>query len=321
MKQPDEHIITSLLEKHALGICTPEERALLEQWYAAFPENGQVWRDGQERSAMKDALKAGIFDVISSDEIHSITPVTVKSRRIWWQAAATVALLVATFLMYKKYSNKEEPAYVVLEAPAGKGAMRLQMPDQSEIWLEPGTTIRYPKDFGKAGREIELTDGMAFFSVPQQTEHPFIVNVPGRVQTKVLGTEFTIKAYRQLTSMQVFVSSGAVQVSDSKHLLGTVKAGEQLSYRPDTHIITPIEVKMADWRKGNISLNNATFAEVARMLENYYSLQVVFNEADVAAYRFNLRISSQSSAQEVLEVLHDISGLKYTLNNGKVTIH
>lgn len=320
MKQPDEHI-TSLLEKHALGICTPEERALLEQWYAAFPENGQVWRDAQEKAAMKDELKAGIFNMISSEGTTATPPVITKARRIWWQVAAAVAVLVATFLMYNRFSNKEEPAYVVMSAPAGKGAIRLQMPDQSEIWLEPGTTIRYRKDFGKAGREIELTDGMAFFSVQQQTEHPFIVNVPGRVRTKVLGTEFTVKAYRQLAYMQVFVSSGAVQVSDTRHLLGTIKAGEQLSYRPDTHIITPIEVKMADWRKGNISLNNATFAEVARILENYYSLQVVFNEADVTSYRFNLRISSQSSAQDVLEILHDISGLKYTLSENKVTIH
>src|SRR5688572_4542296 len=181
MKQPDEHIITSLLEKHALGICTPEERALLEQWYAAFPENGQVWRDASEKAAMKDALKAGIFDVISSEKTDAVTPVIVKTGRIriWWQAAATVAILVTTFLIYNRYGNKAEPAYIIMSASAGKGIVKLQLPDQSEMWLEPGTTVRYRKDFGKAGREIELSDGMAFFSVQQQTEHPFMVNVPG----------------------------------------------------------------------------------------------------------------------------------------------
>lgn len=322
MKQPEQHIITSLLEKHALGICTPEERALLEQWYAAFPEKGQVWRDASEKAAMKDALKAGIFNVIAPEQVHSIAPGNVKTtRRIWWQAAAVVAVLAVTFLMYNKYSHKKEPIYVVASATAGKGIIKLQLPDRSEMWLEPGTTVRYRKDFGEAGREIELADGMAFFSVQQQAEHPFIVNVPGGVQAKVLGTGFTVKAYRQSEDVQVMVSSGAVEVSDSTGVLGILKAGQQLSYLPGAHTTTRTEGIQEDWRTGNLAISNASFAEVARILENRYSLQTTFNAADVASYRFTLRISKQATAAEVLEMLKDISGLEYTLSNGKVTVH
>ena len=36
MNTPEQHIITSLLEKHALGICTPEESALLENGMLLF---------------------------------------------------------------------------------------------------------------------------------------------------------------------------------------------------------------------------------------------------------------------------------------------
>lgn len=322
MKQPEQHIITSLLEKHALGICTPEERALLEQWYAAFPETGQVWHDASEKAAMKDALKAGIFDVIAPAEIHSIAPANMKAtRRIWWQAAAVAAVLAVGLLTYNKYISQKEPVYVVASASAGKGIIKLQLPDQSEMWLEPGTTVRYRQDFGKAGREIELADGMAFFSVQQQAEHPFIVNVPGGVQAKVLGTGFTVKAYRQLEDVQVMVSSGAVEVSDSTGVLGILKAGQQLSYLPGVHTVTRSEGIQEDWRTGNLAISNASFAEVARILENRYGLQIAFNAADVASYRFTLRISKQATAAEVLEMLKDISGLEYTLSNGMVTVH
>jgi ferric-dicitrate binding protein FerR (iron transport regulator) len=321
MKHLEQHIITSLLEKHSLGICTPEERALLEQWYAAFPEKGQVWRDAPERAAMKDALKSGIFDVITS-ETHAIAPASVQTtRRIWWQAAAAVALLAGTFLMYTKYTRKAEPVYVIASAPAGKGIIKLELPDRSEMWLEPGTRLRYREDFGKADREIELTDGMAFFSVQQQTEHPFIVNVAGGVQAKVLGTAFTVKAYLQSEDVQVMVTSGAVQVSDSTGILGMLKAGQQLSYLLASHTATRTEGMPEDWRTGDLSISNASFAEVARILENRYSLQVVFNDTTVASYRFTLRIGKQASAAEVLEMLKDISGLTYTLDNGKVTVH
>jgi transmembrane sensor len=322
MNNREQQIITSLLEKHALGICTAEEMALLEQWYAAFPENGQVWRNDAEKTEIKDALKAGIFDAIAPAKVYPISEAPVKKpRRLWWQAAAVVAVLLGTWLMYNKYSHKKEPEYVVVSAPAGKGIVKLQLPDQSEVWLEPGTIVRYQKDFGHAGREIELTDGKAFFSVRKNAKQPFLVKTANGVQAKVLGTQFTVKAYTQSEEVQVMVSEGIVQVADSAVVLGILKANQQLSYQQNVHITKRTEGVPADWRTGDLFLNNASFSEVVRILENHYGLQVTFNAEAVAAYRFNLRISKNTTAAEMLEMLKDISGLVYTLKDNKVTIH
>lgn len=322
MNKQEQHIINSLLEKHALGICTPEESALLEQWYAAFPEKRPVWQDDEEKAAMKDSLKAGIFDTIAPEKVSPIRPIAVKrSPRLWWQAAAAVAILVSTWLMYNTFSHKKEPEYVVVSAAAGKGIIKLQLPDQSEVWLEPGTLVRYRKDFGNEGREIELTDGKAFFSVRKHANQPFLVKTPGGVQTKVLGTEFTVKAYTQSNEVQVMVSEGTVQVSDSNHILGILTANQQISYQQHAHVTKRTEGALEDWRAGDIVLNNAPFAEVARVLENRYGLQVAYNAADIASYRFTLRISKNTVVADMLEILKDISGLAYTLNGNKVTIH
>lgn len=322
MNTPEQHIIASLLEKHALGICTPEESALLEQWYAAFPEEGPVWRDVSEKAAMKDALKAGIFDAIAPGKVHPITLVPVKaSRRIWWQAAAVVVVLVGAWFMYNTFSHKKELEYVVVSAAAGKDIVRIQLPDQSEVWLEPGTLVRYRKDFGNEGREVELRDGMAFFSVRKHAKQPFLVKTPGGVQTKVLGTKFTVKAYTQSDEVQVMVSEGIVQVSDSTHILGILTANQQISYQQHAHATKRTEGALEDWRTGGYTFNNASFAEVARFLEKHYGLQVVYNAASVASLRFNFRISKHTSALEMLEMLKYMSGLAYTLNDNKVTIH
>lgn len=313
MKQPEQHIINSLLEKHSLGILTPEERVLLEAWYADFPQQGKVWADATEKAAMKDALKAEIFDTIATEEVR-----TIKSplRSIWWQAAAVIAALAVISLLY----SRRAPEYEVVTAASGKGIVRLQLPDQSEMWLEPGTVVRYPKDFGKRDRELELEDGMAFFSVKEQTEHPFIVHIPGGVQAKVLGTGFTVKKYAQSSDLTVMVSSGAVQVADSTGVLGILKAGQQLHYQLTSHTATRSEETMEDWREGNLSISNATIQEIARILENRYGLKVTFNAASVASYRFTLRINRQDTAADVLEMLKDISGLTYTLSGNKVII-
>ncbi|SHM76024.1 FecR family protein [Chitinophaga sp. CF418] len=314
MKQSEQHIINSLLEKHSLGILTPEERVLLEKWYADFPQQGKVWADAAEKTAMKDALKGEIFDVIAAEEVDS-----VKSplRRIWWQAAAVIAALAVISLLY----SRREPAYELVTAAAGKGIVRLQLPDQSEIWLEPGTVVRYQKDFGKRNRAIELRDGMAFFEVKQQTDYPFIVSVPGGIQAKVLGTGFTVRKYAQSENVAIMVSSGAVQVTDSAGMSSILKAGQQLHYQLTDHIATRTEGDVEDWRDGNLAISDASFQEVARILENRYGLQVTFNAANVASYCFTLRINKQDTAADVLEMLKDISGLEYTFTGNKVIIH
>lgn len=322
MNKPEQSIITSLLEKHSLGICTREEMALLEQWYAAFPEKGQVWLNDAEKTATKETLKAGIFDVIAAEKVHPISEASVKQpRRIWWQAAAVAALLVIAFSIYNMYGRKKEPVYVVVSAPAGKGILKQELPDHSAIWLEPGTTIRYRKDYGNANREIELAEGMAFFSVRKNAKQPFLVKAAGGVQTKVLGTEFTVKAYAHSNEVQVMVSSGIVEVSDSTGVLGILKANQQLRYGQDAHITKRTEDKLEDWRTGDIALKNESFTEIARILEKRYGMHVVYNTAGVASMRFTLRISNHTTAADLLEMLKDISGLAYTLNGNTVTIH
>lgn len=323
MNKPDQSIISSLLEKHSLGICTPEEMALLQQWYDAFPEKEQLWANDAEKADMKAKLKADIFGAIAEETTAPVINVkNAKSPiRIWWQAAAAVAVLVTGYFMYNKFSVKKAPEYVVVSAPAGKAIVKVELPDHSEVWLDPGTTVRYQKDLWNEGREVELMNGMAYFSVQKNAALPFLVKAPHGVQTKVLGTEFTVKAYTQSEEVQVMVASGIVQVSDSTGILGVLKANQQLVYQQKEHIMERSEGAMDDWRTGNITLRNASFSEVARILENRFGLQVVYKEKSVAAYSFTLRVSKYTTAADMLEILKEISGLSYELKNNKVTIH
>ena len=316
MKKPDTSIISSLLEKHALGICSPEERTLLEQWYAAFPEKGKVWTNPAEKEAIKNSLKTDIFNQIAPAKV-----IPVQSRNNWWKVAAAVAVLVGLSILYNIYNHKKAPVYVVVAAAAGKGIVQHELPDHSTIWLEPGTTLRYRKDFVNEVRAIELADGMAFFSVTKDAQHPFVVKTPSGVQTKVLGTEFTVKTYTQSKDVQVMVTSGVVQVSDSNHILDTLRPNQQLSYQKREHVSKRTVIARQDWRTGNITLNDGPFEELVRIFKNYYGLQVVNHSKEIAAYRFTIHISKKTTAVDLLEMLKAISGLQYEINKAQVTFH
>lgn len=291
---------------------------MLERWYASFPAEGRVFEDEAERKATRESMKAGIFDVIGAVEEE---PQKRPVRRLYWQAAAAVLLLIAAGSLFYLFRGKPEPvSYTEVTAPAGKNILHVQLPDGSVMWLEPGTRLRYADPFGKNSRNVQMVDGLAYFSVAPGASHPFMVSTAAGVQAKVLGTEFSVKAYQGVGYIEVSVRSGKVQVSDSSAKLGILQAGQQIVYQLGTHTATRAEGPADDWRNGNLTLQNASFAEVARILQNHYGVQVSYDAAMMTAYRFNLRIAAGTSLEDALEMLKDLSGMTYTLSNGRVTV-
>ncbi|NML40279.1 DUF4974 domain-containing protein [Chitinophaga sp. G-6-1-13] len=318
MSHPDKSLIDRLLEKHALGICTEEERAILERWYASFPAEGRVFEDEAERKATRELMKAGIFEIIGATEVM---PEKKPVRRLYWQIAAAILLLIAVGDLFYILRGKPEPVgYAEVTAPAGKNVLHVQLPDGSAMWLEPGSRLRYAEPFGKNSRDVQVLDGLAYFSVAPGASQPFTVSTPAGIQTKVLGTEFSVKAYQGVGYIQVSVRSGKVQVADSAAVLGVLEAGQQIVYQLGTHTATRGEGPVDDWRNGDLTLLDASFTEVARILQNHYGVQVSYDTAMMAAYRFNLRIAAKTPLAEALDMLKDLSGMTYTLSNDRVTI-
>lgn len=295
MNKPEAHIIESLLEKHALGICTPEENAVLHDWYNAFPE---VVID---RSGVKEEMKTAIMGVVQPRKV----------RRIYWQmaAAAVVLVAVATYLL-----KPSAPKYITVIAPKGKDVMKVELPDHSIVWLQAGSSLRYE------GRNVELLDGIAGFSVTGNSEKPFIVSTTSGLKVKVLGTVFTVKAFKDLPEVKVSVESGAVQVSDGSGKVFELRAAEQLVYTIATHKFEESTAMPDEWKEGIYTLKNASFAELVRVLSDQLEADIQYDEGMMLPYRFNIKITRQSTLAQVFDMLHEISGVNYTINGNHVTI-
>ena len=55
--------------------------------------------------------------------------------------------------------------------------MHVAMPDGSDIWLTPGSTLCYDETFHTDERRVHL-DGEAYFDVEHDAKHPFDVVTP-----------------------------------------------------------------------------------------------------------------------------------------------
>jgi ferric-dicitrate binding protein FerR (iron transport regulator) len=203
-------------------------------------------------------------------------------------------------------------------APKGEGVMKIELPDQSVIWVQAGSSLRY------AGRKVELIEGMAGFSVTANSSDPFIVSTASGLKVKVLGTAFTVKAFKELPDIKVYVESGAVQISDSSQPnIAVLKAGQQLMYNIGTHQYEQGNIDaagFAQWKTGEYTLDNASFAELARVLKDLFEADIQYDERMMYPYRFNIKITRQSTVAQVFDMLHEISGVNYTINGNHVVI-
>ena len=69
--------------------------------------------------------------------------------------------------------------------------IRYELPDHSVVWLNAGSTLRYPTTFKKDNRLVELK-GEAYFEVQADKDRPFYVNTPNGLSVYVYGTKFNV---------------------------------------------------------------------------------------------------------------------------------
>jgi len=121
-------------------------------------------------------------------------------------AAAAVALLVigAASYMLLRYNGNN-----MVSVAADEGRTAITLPDGSQVVLEKGASISYPKGFGTKSRELTLK-GEAYFNVTHAAKAAFTISSK-YLKTTVLGTSFNMDV-RDNKEVKVVVISGKVQV-------------------------------------------------------------------------------------------------------------
>jgi transmembrane sensor len=327
----EEQYIRELLAKCAKGhIPTDEEEKSLEDWYDAFPEHEELtFVSESEQNSVKDEVKNEIFKRI--DATILLPEATLQKKRFVFpelvmRVAAALMVLVSLGGAWIYFSKKDEPAlsdYVSVTATAGKDNLLVHLPDSSKVWLHPGSTLKYPKHFAKNKREVELVDGIAFFDVKHNEQAIFIVHAPGGIDTRVLGTRFNIKDYKDLPDAEISLVKGSVSIEHGAQQLALLKPNQQLHYIKGTEKNTVLDVnaaKYTSWLEGKTVLEDATFEEVALTLKDIYNVPVLYNQQELSAMRFNIQFYNTLSLTQVLNLLRDISSIDYKMTKDGVRI-
>ena len=233
-------------------------------------------------------------------------------------------ILSTGFLSYLYINRLQEDKYIsYLEVVSAPGIVtQMELPDKSKVWLNAGSSLRYPSRFTGDERTVYLS-GEGYFEVQSDRLHPFYVSVNEKMKVKAHGTKFNVKAYANDANITTTLTSGKVEVSTQSRPPQTLKPNEQLTYdksTSDIEISTVDTVDTNSWVKGKIIFTNATAEEIFRTLERRYDTVIDHSTDFSASRRYTVKFLKDENLDEMLNILGDIIGFSYRQSGNKIII-
>lgn len=304
---------------------------------AEFEET--MTQDSQRRQFEKaETIKAELEKVglISEEEkIISWNKVEkgIKSRQLGWimkamkYAALIIVAFVAGNLMRMVPPANKELGYAEVHVPKGQMS-QLTLSDGTEIWLNSGTTLRYPTQFGEKTRTVRVI-GEAFFKVAKMPEKPFIVNSTD-FKIEVLGTSFNLSAYQEDCFSSVTLVEGKVSILDNVgKTIAKLQPGQMATKAKSTNVINISNVKTlsySSWTEGKIYFDDERLDLIAFKLERWFNVEISFDDPQLKARKFTGTILKNKPVDQIMKALEMLAPIKFhyeinTTGKDKITIY
>ena len=245
-------------------------------------------------------------------EKQPVVPIHKINRQVHWlhKVAAVFigfALVSAVYFLVINFNNGTTYTTAYGEVK------EIMLPDSSIVTLNANSTLTIAADWGlQQTREVWL-EGEAFFEVHKYTHYEenaqsadfksklakagnslpaavkFVVHA-GEVNVDVLGTAFNVNTRRGST--KVVLNSGKIQLNIKDDKLSEnilMEPGEMVAY---TQANRQLQKKMvvpetfSSWRNNELVFDKVALGEIARILEDTYGLEVVFEDSTMKQRQF-----------------------------------
>jgi len=316
-----------LIAKSFSGELTEEESVNLNNWKLAKKINLLEYNDFKQiwNISNRLAMPSSIDLPKSLDTTHK--KAGIDRRQVKWlpvfaQIAAILVLALLFSALYTMFlgTNPQEKngtiVYQQVKASFGTQS-RVELADGTVVYLNSGSTLRYPGSFnGMKTRNVELT-GEGHFTVAKNSEQPFIVDIH-KIQVKVLGTTFNVDAYTNNSSVTIALVEGSIQLqqktSNGVADLMQMKPNQVAFYNQKKNKLTCITEddlnKYTAWTDGKIVLSNDPINMVIQKLENWYNVDIELADRKLEKYRFTGTFIDEP-LEQVLSILNRTSQMEY----------
>lgn len=284
-----------MAKKYTEGTCTPEEKMAVEAFFDKMQDDSTISLY-QFPDAKGDIILGKIFHELQTKK----QPRNFRFKKVLRIAAILIVAISVSFSIAKFALTPKEIIQI-----AHKGEKKeVLLQDGSVVVLNSNSSITYPEEFGDT-RNIKLS-GEAYFKVFRDVKRPFIVQTHD-VKVRVLGTSFDINSYKH-RSTKVSVLTGRVEVSLTSGNKVVIVKNQQadLKRNADFHISTDDSSEGIAWTSNTIILKNTTLSETAKIIENWYNVDITFEDQEIR----KRTISGKFKDEKLENVLESIAYLK-----------
>lgn len=207
--------------------------------------------------------------------------------------------LTGSAIVYEKEGAAKEnlAGNNTLEVPFGKQT-KVVLSDGTQIWINAGSKLTYPSQFGAAKREVSL-EGEAFFDVVHQAQRPFVVHT-GQLSINVLGTEFNVNTFG--ASFQTALVRGKVRLEAGTKSM-VLLPGELGTYHDQSAGLSKKESNLREytaWKDKELYFDNGRLGDIVSRLEREYDLSFSFESPELKNLHFTIDMPRPDEVQGVL---------------------
>lgn len=273
----------------------------------------------QKAKALGEAIRE--IESIDVDEAYEKTKTRIRHDKfvglyrstMKYAAILSLPLLITSLALgwlYYRQSNPDERYAKVISANGS--IMRYELPDKSVVWLNSGSTLRYPVSFRSDNRNVEL-EGEAYFEVQADKKRPFYVQMTDGLKVYVYGTKFNVTAYNDDPYIETVLEQGKVNVLLPGKDEFSMQPGERITYNRENGDWTRDRVDVYEkvaWKDGKLIFRNATLDEIFKRLSRHFNVDIELNNRYNKEYRYRATFRNEPLPQ-IMDYLAQSARMKW----------
>jgi transmembrane sensor len=292
----------------------------------------------------------------TAEPIHHTA--TGRRRLVWRSAAAALLFILGGYGIFHYYFSGRQALYSLAwqeKYTERKSMSKMILADGSSVTLNADSRLKYPAIFDGPNREVYLT-GEAFFDIQKDPDHPFIIHTD-KMTIRVLGTSFNVKSYPGDAVMETTLLKGSVEVtfpdrpadkiilrpsdklvirnatamadSATDVTAGKEKAKAISKGSPETkYTLTGLTyyrnqhntIVETSWVDNKLVFSNEEFQSVARRMERWYGVSIVFDREDLKTIPFTGYFQKENIT-EALYALQLSEKFRYSVKDSVIHIY
>lgn len=198
------------------------------------------------------------------------------------------------------------------------GEYRLTLSDGSVVWLNAGSSLRYPVRFTGNRRMVEL-HGEAFFQVSPNEKMPFDVK-SGDFSVRVLGTSFNITNYTDEQYARVTLATGKLQVNKGERSV-IIHPNQQVQLGTGCFDVREVDARYyTSWIENKFMFDDEPLEVIVRKLARWYDLDYEFADFSLKGTRFSGQLLKYDDITKAFELLEMTTNVHFTINQKTIRI-